>query len=506
MSVSTHSLVSKFSPTDGRISESLKHRSWPRLALILVLVIASARDLVLVAKHPLVIGIDGYYYVLQISEILQQGHLYFPSKTPLLPYSLAAVSYLTGNSIFIMKVAAVVLHLLLCLGIFALLATTTRSEWLGAIGAGIGAFSGLHFYMLSEFIGSLMAIMFLLWCVWCLVKFVETRRKAWAACSIILFLGAAFSHRLSFVFLLLSALFTWELRWLRAQESLKKRYVALLSIPLLWLLPVVVVHVSTSPKWLNAELSVRPRWPFDNYALGEEIIVLLAGGAVIFLLVYFKDRLMTGAAAYLFGVIALVSLVITLNPFLDPERGWLSVAGRLRGLTYIQASIIVPGLVWYLLSIRREIAFYVLAAASALMVFSITTPLPRGMQLNYLREREQLMDTLPTSRANLGENPIVIAAHGEEFMVTALLGVPSQQTPPVTSQYENIYWLIHYWTNKELTASTIVIKPDSPSTATVFIEDHELRQQVDEMDALQRRRLFAMNPHLARLYNSVTSG
>src|SRR5882762_6675698 len=42
-------------------------------------------------------GLDGFYYVLQVREILRTGHPYFPSVTPLVFYLQAAVSYVVRS-------------------------------------------------------------------------------------------------------------------------------------------------------------------------------------------------------------------------------------------------------------------------------------------------------------------------------------------------------------------------------------------------------------------------
>ena len=44
------------------------------------------------------------------------------------------------------------------------------------------------------------------------------------------------------------------------------------------------------------------------------------------------------------GAIALMSLLVTLNPFLNRETGSLSVAERLSLLAYIQLAILMPTL------------------------------------------------------------------------------------------------------------------------------------------------------------------
>lgn len=466
-----------------------------------VLFAAGLPDLALLTHYDFSIGIDGYYYFLQVNDLRSQGHLYFHSATPVVFYFIDGISYLTGSTALAIKVGAILLHISLCLGIAAVLAGLTRSEWIGLAGGTLAAVSGLRLYMLSEFIATLAAICLLVWCAWCAIKLFQTRRGAWALSAAALLLAALFSHRLSLVIVIGLAIFAGLLHWMLVQDRAMpyRRYVALLFLTVMWLSPAILAAQPflRRPEWLNDELSIIPRLPFDQYALSEEIALFVFSSLILFLLVYFRKR-PTGLGVYILGAVALWSLVVTLNPFLNPDRGWLSIAGRLRGLSYIQTAILVPAVAWYLLRARRELVVYVGAVAVPLAVLSAGLPKPRGLQADYLSERAQMAANLPDHRQQLGPNPIVIAAHGDEFLVTSLLGIPSQHTPPVNTNYQNIYWLLHQAQNRDFGASSIVVKPDSQSASTVLIQDRELRERLAQMAELERHRLFAVNPHLAR--------
>lgn len=471
-----------------------------------MLTASASHDLVLLLRYPVAVGVDGYYYVLQVNELRHHGHLYFSTSTPIALYFLTGVSYLTGNTILAVKIGAITLHFLLAVGVFALLVSTTGSKWIGALGTLLTVISGLRMYMLSEFIGSLAAITLFVWCGYFVVRFVQTRRAGWAVGAVILLSGAGFSHRSLLAIAFGIAILAGLLHWLLVQEPVKhyRRYLAILILLVVWLSPAILAAQSLLqlPQWLKGELLIIPRLPFDQYALGEEIVGLLASVSIMFLLIYFKERLQAGSSPYLFGAIALWSLVVTLNPFLDAERGWLSVAGRLRGFAYLQAAILVPGLVWCFLGLRRELVFYVTPLVLPLMILSMSVPLPRGMQPDYLSDRAELIRNLPQQRQRLGPNPIIIAAHGDEFLVTAVLGVPSQHSVLGSAEYQNVYWLLHRLKNENVTVSVSVVRMDSPSMSTVLIEDGELRERLSRMDDSERHGLFAVNPHLARAYNS----
>jgi hypothetical protein len=145
-------------------SESTRSGARRSLAALLLIVAAGAwSDAATLFSSPYAMGADGYYYVLQIKELLTTGHFYFPIRTPLILYALSGISYLTGDPVASVKVASVVLHSALCLGLFALIAATTRSLWLGVVGGLLTVVSGTHFYMVVEFINQLGALTLLVW-------------------------------------------------------------------------------------------------------------------------------------------------------------------------------------------------------------------------------------------------------------------------------------------------------------------------------------------------------
>jgi hypothetical protein len=68
------------------------------LALVAALAVGVAYDAAVLFKYPFAVGVDGYYYVLQINELRTQGRLYFPTRTPLILYLLTGVSAPAGST------------------------------------------------------------------------------------------------------------------------------------------------------------------------------------------------------------------------------------------------------------------------------------------------------------------------------------------------------------------------------------------------------------------------
>ena len=491
----------------ARIVKALARIRFARVLFVLLLTGVAVYDLKLLTRYSVPAGVDGYYYVLQTTAVLQRGTPYFDTGTPVVAYILAGFTFLTRNSVLTVKLTAVLLQLLLCLGVFTLLREVIQSKWLALLGATIAAISGLRFFMISEFINNLAAVVFLLWTVWFLIRFVRTERSLFAIGGAVLFVAGLFTHRMAAVIVVGIAALAGLLYLFITQKSLWK-WSAVALLVCLWFLPLILAAQQRfePPFGLRGELSVAPRWPFDRFAFPEELMLVFGGALLVVLLFRFRDRFDNRLIFYFFGAVALWSLLVTLNPFLNPERGWLSVAVRLRGLTYVQAALVIPGLIWCALQVRREFALYLLAAVAPLLLMSALAPLPHGMRSEVLAERQQLNDVLPEARTRLKQGAFVIAAHGDQFMITAVTGVVAQQTRPQTDQPEAIYWLIKKWANTELLPADVVVRPDSTLTSTVFIEDAEMMTRLMRLDVYGRRQVLSANPHLASAYGELRRG
>jgi fucose 4-O-acetylase-like acetyltransferase len=147
--------------------------------LLVVLLFGAARDLFVLLRYPVALGFDGYYYVPQVQELLSRGQLYFTTSTPFVFYPLAALAALTGEAVLAVKIGSVALHIALCVGLYALVSSVTRSRWLGVLAATIAAVSAMHFYMLAEFIKNLCGLALLIWCWWGAVSHLPWRDGSW---------------------------------------------------------------------------------------------------------------------------------------------------------------------------------------------------------------------------------------------------------------------------------------------------------------------------------------
>lgn len=253
--------------TATRRAEGAGERSGSLVApgvLLAALLFGAARDTFALLRYPVAVGFDGYYYVLQVQELLSRGQLYLPTGTPLVFYPLAALAALTGDTILAVKIGSVALHVVLCAGLYALVSPVTRSRWLGVLAATIAAVSAMHFYMLAEFIKNLCALALLIWRRWAAARVPRGHRARRAVIALLPFIAAVCSHRSAWALAL--GVFTSGalLRWLFTGPNYYHRKVwVLLALIFVAAAPALVAGQPfvDLPGWLGKEVLARPRWP-----------------------------------------------------------------------------------------------------------------------------------------------------------------------------------------------------------------------------------------------------
>ncbi len=381
---------------------------WAGISLLVTLAASVLREIILFLRFPVAVGVDGYYYVIQINNLLSKGYFYFPTNTPISLYFLTGISYITGDTILGIKHGSIILHIFLCLGIFALIKSITLQTWLGVFGVTLALFSSLHLYMIAEFINQLCAMTFLIWSGWCAVLALQKKSRLWLTVGFVLFTLALLSHRSAPFITLMIITMMLLLRYVILPESVKSTYKILASLFLLvlWLMPFIVAvqPFVQLPLWLKSEFLISPRVPFARVAFAEDIVLLIAAPILLFLTIRLRSSMRNNLAGCFFGSIAVFSLLITLNPFLNHNTGLLGLVGRLSGLAYLQVAFLVPGLIWLLGSYpSRKVMLYAAAPILILMTFSLAMPLPAGLRPEYLAERNELVRQLPTHLQQLGK-------------------------------------------------------------------------------------------------------
>jgi hypothetical protein len=450
-------------------------------------------------------GVDGYYYVLQINSFLESGQFYFQTGTPLVLYFLSVLAFFTGDPVVAAKFGAIVLQILLCLGMATLLRTLTKNLWLAALGVFLLLFSVLHLYFLSEFISNLGATVFLVWGAVGTVKAIHSKRKIWFLFAGSMLAAAIFSHRSSiwliiclFFFALLSKF------WLKDSANAKLQFSFSLIIVVLFVSPLLLAWQPflILPEWLSSELLKYPRNPFRSFILMESLMLLIGCAAMLLILLVKPEIFRKNPAGVVLFSIFLWSLLVTLNPFLNHQAGIAGIIARLDALAYLQVAITVPLLLSLLSSRSEKSGRFVIALFLPLLVLRLFAPVPLGLREEFLRNREKLIRELPQTRARICEAPLIIARHGEQFMVTAILRVPAQQKPPIENQFQCIYWLVH----QSRSDYQIIFDNSAASSDGDFtlVEDSKMKEIFQSMPAEEQARLISENLHLTLLSDQST--
>ena len=467
------------------------------LALVAALSAGVAYDAAVLFKYPFAVGVDGYYYVLQINELRTQGRLYFPTRTPLILYLLTGVSYLTGDLATAVKISAVTLHAALCGGVFAVVRSLTRSTWLGMLGAALAAVSGPHLYMVTEFVNQLGAITFLMWGAYCALQARGARRrKTWVLLALSCTAAAWLSHVSAIMITLVlgAALVLTRMLIDGSESGGGYRLEALLTVLLLWLAPAILAlqQLGGMPAGAESEVLATPRLPLSRAAAAEQMLLMLVCPAVLVIISVAKRGARDFKANLFFGAVALLGVLVTINPFFNNVPG-NGLIWRLSVLSYLEVALLVPYLIYLVLPWRRG-----LAVAVALLVWPLTLwgsygERPLGIESRRLSRRAELLQRLPALRGQLGPKPIVLSPHGEQFVVTWALGVPSQQAWPEDGSYA-VYWLLHNVEPQLLTPSMLIVAPERELGFVVLARNEDVQQLIKPTD--EHRRMIVRNRHL----------
>lgn len=467
--------------------------------LLSVVAVAAYYDSKILFSSPVAVGFDGYYYVLQVNGLIN-GKLFFDNHTPFILYFLAGLRFLVGDTIIAIKVGTLFLHILSCVGIAGLLIKSTNNWWLGIMGSCYAATAGLHYFMISEFISNLGALTFIILGLFCIVSVTENNKKLWYSLSTLSFLIAIGCHR-SAIFLLgsVAVAFCWAYFFHKAAstKNIKLLIVLLLSAIVLYFSPYLCLtqpffEVSAT---LQKEFSVNPKLPITRFTWFDALNLLLAAPTIL-IIVFFNDKFRQNSSNILFSAIAFLSIILNLNAFIDPNLILIGIAGRLQILAYLQVALLVPYVIWLVKNIRQEYAWYVFAASLPLLIMSTQADLPYGLQSFYLADRERLINALPSISRDIPADSLIVAPHGDQFVITATTGMAAQNLWPKETKYETVYWMLRRIPRSYIRPQVKELFVDTAGSASVLIKENDFWQFWNGIEPETQRAIMFNNPQL----------
>ena len=469
----------------------------PWALLLLVLALSALRDAYILFSYPVAVGVNGYFYVLQINQVANSGHLFFPTHTPLPIYLLTALRFLTGNAVAAIKVFGLLLQAALCLGVFALTGSALRSVWLGLLGATVVLIPESRLFFMSEYINQLTALVLLVWAGAAAVFGVRSRRTIGFIVAGALLVAALFSHKSILIFGPVIVVCVVLARGL--SRGRKWRLVSMVAIVVLWLAPALVSTqpVFTLPASVQKEVTFRPQLPLERLVIPEQLLLALGAFTILFHLVFRKgeNERENNFVNVVFGSIALWSLLITLNPFFNTSVLFSAVAGRSRLFSFLQVALLIPPVFALWPSTKSSGRMYLVAVVLPLIVLSALAARPYGLRPEYLTRRVRLIAALKVHAGEIPANATVVAPHGDQFVIAATLGIPAQQRPSGDRRDETVYWLLNDVRDNVLQLDSTVLMQDD--TATLLVKDAVLKQRLSQMPYPERLELLNRNQHLA---------
>lgn len=373
---------------------------------------------------------------------------------------------------------------LLYLGIGLVVSAISKSRWPALAAIVIASLSGLHRYLLVEYLNQLMATAFLVFTVFFFVKFRDYGKRSSLLGAIASALIAAGSHRSTLPIL---ATACWSLLLCQAYARYFagggwRRLVFLLAVLLTVLAPLGLVVLSSRaymPIEVQNNLLLIPEFPLRHSTLPE--MILLAVVCPLCFWVYLprveSGQILTAEIASI--SIAVFSLIVTLNPFLSSELGFTSLGGRMRVLSFVQLSILIPCLVRGIVNrfdnpkLARLAVSLLGVVVAVFMTWSYLLPVPRGAQRDFLENRARLIAALKEKKGLIEPNSVVVANHGQQFLVSAVTGFRSQQRYPESESGDAVYWLSERVPTTLSDDSMIVLFKDDLGSLTVLVRDDD---------------------------------
>jgi hypothetical protein len=475
------------------------------ILILSVVLLSFLRDCSLLFQTSAATGIDGYYYVLQIESLINTGRLYFSTDTPLFLYILSGFRLLTADTVTAIKLGGLIFHFFLSLGVFFLVTALTKSRRWGICGLLLANVSNLHLYFITEFLSNLSALTFIIWSAFFLVKAVQTNKRKFFALFVLCLLSAVFSHR-SALYLLILIGFTFALAYLLTgnSDNPARRKLLLLSVALITISPLIIARQSffSVPEPVSAEVLRVPQLPFGQTNPGEFIALTIICLVTAFLFIFYFELFKNNLAGAVLITVCLIGLFLTFNPFLN-HRGFITITGRLSNLSYIQMSVAVPLFLFLARKISGKLKNALILALTPFILSGFFTPLPVGFRPEYVQRREKLAGQLHEIKSSLCEDSLIIAPHGEQFLVTAITGFPSQQIPPEADSQSCVYWLIHRRNPEEIIELSDSIQ--SPRADFILAKHEVVKRNIASFAGGENRDLLAVNPHLRKFIVSRTN-
>ena len=163
------------------------------LAVGALFVLAAVIRLHALTASPYPTGIDGYFYLIQVRSLLEDGHLYYPSA-PLVPW-LMALAALVTSPVMAVKTVAALGSAAMILPSYVIARRISGSIGAALLGAALVGGSAQSLYLSTEFVKQAVGLSLALGCVAALAALVEKPGRARGMVAAGLLVTCALAHK-----------------------------------------------------------------------------------------------------------------------------------------------------------------------------------------------------------------------------------------------------------------------------------------------------------------------
>lgn len=478
--------ISRNSYWQNRVINSLL----PDFLLVLILLINLIGSLIVLFKYDFPLGVDGFYYTVQITAFLEKGSFYYPTSTPVVLYLAVSLCKLGVEPVSAMKILSSLLYLVLILAVYLNIREATENKWTGLAGACIIAASVLRWSWIIEFVSNLGGIAFLLCGIYCLVK--KSHNKVWLVPGVIFLIAAFFSHK-SILPLFFLIFLSYAAFYVLAKSIGSRLFPVflffLISIGFLYPLIFTIYPFNSFFPTISENVSFNPNSPLFIKGYFEEKFILLILSPVSFFISLWNWKLSKNLALSN-GQISILAIFVMFNPFLTHTEIIITIADRLLLLMHVQIAFLFA-FTTHLIAVDKKSKILITASILVLLLLGNGNEI-KGNDKRFLTQRQNLIINLEKFKETIPKQSVIIAPHGYQFLITSVLEIPSQRL--LSNERYPVYWLIFGVPCDKADKKSTIVSIEG-RLCTVIVENGNIKP----VSIQDREFLFNINPHLKRL-------
>jgi hypothetical protein len=218
--------------------------------------------------------------------------------------------------------------------------------------------------------------------------------------------------------------------------------------PLAWVVACFVIGLVTVYSWPHSAVNA---WrPYPNatlltqpFAVQAFAIYLQVGLASALCLSMHRRGLLTDGFLRPTLVLGVVSIALVVNPFGDYGRFLDRSVDRMVLWAVLLLPLLTAHVLWGTAQVSPRIRPWLYSWIACVVLASGNGAPPPGLSESFLSHRASLASVVAAHLPKRPASSLVIADHGNQFLITAATGIPAvSRLPEHPERYERIVWLI----------------------------------------------------------------